>query len=238
MGTRGYLSPEAAAGDWDRVGPASDVYGLGATLYALLTGRAPLQGSNTDEVLEKARRGEFVPPRQLRRAVSRALEAICLKAMAFAPEARYATALELAAEVEHWLADEPVRAYPDPWTTRARRWVKRHRLPVTAVAAAVLAAAVLGGGAWLRQVQAEEVARVQRVRADARAHLDAGHRYVAKEEVDGARAQLTAARGPLLREPSLGAVLQAEVARLEGAIDRVVKKKEAELKAQQESRGA
>src|SRR5262249_48823291 len=155
MGTRGYLSPEAAAGQWDRVGPASDVYGLGATLYAILTGRAPLQGENRDEVLEKARRGEFVPPRQLKRAIPRALEAICLKALAFAPEGRYATALELAAEVEHWLADEPGRGYREPWTTRARRGGRRHRVPVTGVAAAVLAVVILGGGAWLWQVQAE-----------------------------------------------------------------------------------
>jgi eukaryotic-like serine/threonine-protein kinase len=155
VGTPAYMSPEQAAGLLDRVGPASDIYGLGATLYALLTGQPPIQGSSLQEILEKAGRGDFVSPRQLKRGIPRALEAICLKAMAFAPEERYATALELAAEVEHWLAGEPVRAYPDPWTTRARRWVKRHRLPVTAVAAAVLAAVVLGGGAWLRQVQAE-----------------------------------------------------------------------------------
>jgi serine/threonine protein kinase len=62
MGTRGYLSPESAAGQWDRVGPASDVYGLGATLYALLTGRAPIQGENRDEVLEKAPAGSSCRP--------------------------------------------------------------------------------------------------------------------------------------------------------------------------------
>src|SRR5262249_35072609 len=149
MGTRGYLSPEAAAGQWDRVGPASDIYGLGATLYAILTGRAPIQGEDRDEVLEKARRGEFLPPRQLQRDIPRALEAVCLKALAFAPEGRYATALELAAEVEHWLADEPVSAYREPWATRARRWLKRHRQPVTAGAAAGPAAGGVGGGGRL-----------------------------------------------------------------------------------------
>ncbi len=155
MGTPAYMSPEQAAGRWDRVGPASDLYSLGATLYALLTGRAPIQGGDKEEVMEKARRGAFLPPRQLKRDIPRALQAICLKAMAFAPEDRYATALELAAEVDHWLADEPVRAYREPWARRAWRWVKRHRQPVTGVAAAALAAVVLGGGAWLRQVQAE-----------------------------------------------------------------------------------
>src|SRR5262249_41522535 len=63
MGTRGYLSPESAAGDWDRVGPTSDVYGLGGTLYALLTGQGPIQGSNTDGVLgEGGRGGGGAPP--------------------------------------------------------------------------------------------------------------------------------------------------------------------------------
>jgi hypothetical protein len=127
----------------------------GATLYALLTGRAPLQAGSAEEMMEKARRGAFLPVRQLKRDIPRTLEAICLKAMAFAPEERYATALDLAAEVDRWLADEPVRAYREPWTTRTRRWLKRHRLPVTGAAAALLAVVIVSGGAWLRQVQAE-----------------------------------------------------------------------------------
>src|SRR5262249_38804910 len=148
VGTPGYMSPEQAAGCWDRVGPASDIYSLGATLYALLTGRPPLQEVNWTAVLAQGRRGVFLPPRQVKRNVPRALEAVCLKAMAFAPEERYATALELAAEVEQWLADEPVRAYREPWPTRTRRWLKRHRTPVAVVATAVLALVLLGGGAW------------------------------------------------------------------------------------------
>jgi serine/threonine protein kinase len=103
-GTPAYMSPEQAAGMWDKVGPASDVYGLGATLYKLLTGQAPFDGWDTQEVLDKVRRGQFAAPREIKCAVPPALEAICLKAMALRPEDRHAGPLELAADVECLLA--------------------------------------------------------------------------------------------------------------------------------------
>jgi len=145
VGTPAYMSPEQAEGRPDRIGPASDVYGLGATLFHLLTGRAAFEGPG-DDVLEKVRRGDFPAPRSVRREVPRALGAICLKAMALEPEGRYATARDLADDVERWLADEPVSAYREPWHARARRWARRHRILVTAAAAAfLLTATVLGG---------------------------------------------------------------------------------------------
>jgi WD40 repeat protein len=105
VGTPQYMSPEQAAGDPDRIGPASDVYGLGATLYCLLVGHAPFPDGDVPAVLRRARRGVFPAPRRLRRAIDPALEAICLKAMALRPEDRYATPLALADELEAWLAD-------------------------------------------------------------------------------------------------------------------------------------
>src|SRR5262249_18606836 len=90
LGTPAYMSPEQAAGDLARLGSRSDVYSLGATLYCLLTGRAPFDGE-AGEVLRKVQRGEFAPPRQLDPSVDKALEAICLKAMATRPEDRYAS---------------------------------------------------------------------------------------------------------------------------------------------------
>jgi serine/threonine-protein kinase len=127
MGTPAYMSPEQASGRLDLLGPASDNYGLGATLYTLLTGRLPIEDKDTAEVLRKAQRGEWLPVRQAKQDVPPALAAICQKAMAASPSARYPTALELAADVEHWLADEPSSAYREPLAARSRRWIRHHR---------------------------------------------------------------------------------------------------------------
>jgi WD40 repeat protein/serine/threonine protein kinase len=141
-GSPAYMSPEQAAGRWDAVGPASDIYSLGATLFHLLTGRPPFQGRHVHEVLEQVQRGQLSRPRQVKPEVPPALEAVCLKAMRMRPEERYATARELADDVEHWLADEPVSAWREPWSTRARRWLKRHRTLVSAGSAGILMALV------------------------------------------------------------------------------------------------
>ena len=110
IGTPQYMSPEQAAGRLDLLGPASDVYSLGATLYQVLAGRPAFAGSDTATVLRQVQRGEFPRPREVQRRIPAALEAICLKAMALKPEDRYATPNLLADDVEHWLADEPVSA--------------------------------------------------------------------------------------------------------------------------------
>jgi serine/threonine-protein kinase len=149
LGTPVYMSPEQAAGRWDVVREASDIYSLGATLYALLTGQAPVQGSDAEEVMDKVRRGVVAAPRQVNPRVPAALDAMCRKAMALEPERRYTTALELAQEVERWLADEPVRTYREPRLARLARWGRRHPA-ITAGAAALLVTAVaaLGLGLW------------------------------------------------------------------------------------------
>jgi serine/threonine protein kinase len=127
MGTAAYMSPEQARGEVSTLGPATDVYGLGATLYEVLTNRPPLQGT-FKEVLGKASRGEWLPARQVNKAVPPALDAICGKAMALRPEQRYASAQALAGDVEHWLADEPVTAYREPvWTGPDTRGGRRRQ---------------------------------------------------------------------------------------------------------------
>jgi tetratricopeptide (TPR) repeat protein len=147
IGTPAFMSPEQAAGRWDLLGPASDVYGLGATLYMLLTGRSPFDGSQVEQVLDKVKRGQFLPPRQWKKGLPPALEAICLKAMALMPEQRYASPLELAADLEHWLADEPVRAYRESVPARVARWARRHRLLMgSGIAMLVTAVVALAGG--------------------------------------------------------------------------------------------
>ena len=134
------MSPEQAAGDLDRLGLPADVYSLGATLYCLLTGRAAVRGSPTSLwSCGKVRRGEFPPPAAVNRAIDPALEAICLKAMALVPDGRYASAIALADDIEHWLADEPVSAWREPFSIRARRWMRRNRTLVASTAAVLVA---------------------------------------------------------------------------------------------------
>jgi serine/threonine-protein kinase len=141
IGTPAYMSPEQAAGEG--VGRASDIFSLGATFYTLLVGRPPFEGRNVAEVVARARQAGFEPPRHRRRAVPRALDAVCRKAMAPLAEQRYATALEFAADLEHWLADEPVGAWREPWAARAGRWLRRHRALAAGVVALLAVAATL-----------------------------------------------------------------------------------------------
>jgi serine/threonine protein kinase len=136
------MSPEQAAGRWDVITPASDVYALGAVLYAILTGRPPIEVGNWPEIQQKIQRGDFPRPRAVNPAAPRALQAVCLKAMALEPEDRYPSARALADEVELWLADEPVQAYREPVVARLGRWARRHK-PAVAGGIALLGTAVI-----------------------------------------------------------------------------------------------
>jgi serine/threonine-protein kinase len=194
LGTPAYMSPEQAAGRLDQLGPASDVYSLGATLYALLTGLPPVEGQDAGEILARAQRGDWPAPRQVNPAVPPALDAVCRKAMTMDPGGRYATALELAADVERWLADEPVSAYGEPWRARGWRWMRRHRVLVsTAVGVLVVAlmSATIGlvvvSGAWDREAVArktaedkERDAQQQKEEAERRREEARFNQYVAK----------------------------------------------------------
>jgi serine/threonine protein kinase len=124
IGTPGYMSPEQAQGRIETIGPANDIYGLGATLYSLLTGHSPHEGSTTSTILSRAALGEIRPPRTYDRHIPRALEAICLKAMALDPADRYESAEALASDVERWLGGQPVSAFPEPLPARLLRWVR------------------------------------------------------------------------------------------------------------------
>ncbi len=183
------MSPEQARGEPDRLGPATDIFGLGALLYVLLTGRAPYGGGSVVELLDRARRSEYAPPRSVRGGISPALEAICRKAMTAKPEDRYPSALDLAADVERWLADEPVAAFREPFSVRARRWVRKHaRLATGAAVALVVGLASVGAIAWQRE-HALITTRVQKQRT--REALDT---MLSKEMIErlGTQKELTA----------------------------------------------
>jgi tetratricopeptide (TPR) repeat protein len=167
------MSPEQVSGRPEAVGPASDIYSLGATLYRLLTGRPPFAEGLLDRL---ANQGDFPPPRQVKKSVPRAMEAICLKAMQTRARDRYATALALAADIEHWLADEPVAAYREPARVRARRWVRRHKALVSGAAAA-LVVGLIGLSAslvWYHNQDAEAAARSAAVAEAIGRHLEQG----------------------------------------------------------------
>jgi serine/threonine-protein kinase len=137
------MSPEQARGELDRLGPRSDVYSLGATLYYLLTGRPPLEGDDIGSVLRVVQTGGFLPPRKLDPAIDKGIEAVCLKAMALEPGDRYPSARALADDVERWIADEPVSARREPASARIARWARRHRSAVAALGLSLGLAVVL-----------------------------------------------------------------------------------------------
>jgi len=148
LGTPAYMSPEQARGELNRLGPPSDVYSLGATLCCMLTGKPPFEGDDIGVILRAVQDGHFPRPSQLNLSLDKALDAVCLKAMATRPEDRYPTARALADDLDRWMADEPVSAWPEPFSRRARRWARRNRTVVTAAAVA-LAAGVVGLAAVL-----------------------------------------------------------------------------------------
>ncbi len=157
FGTPAYMSPEQAEGRLDQLGPTSDVYSLGAMLYTLLSGHAPFEyvWCDVTALLDRVRMGEFPPPRQVNSRVPRALEAVCLKAMAQQAGDRYLSASELANEIDHWLADDPVSAYREPAPARLARWGRRHK-PVVAGSAALLITAVVALSAGVILVGREQ----------------------------------------------------------------------------------
>jgi len=140
LGTPAYMAPEQAEGRQHETDARTDVYGLGGVLYEILTGQPPFHAKSTKELLRKVRHESPRPPRQINPEVAEPLQAICLKALAKVPGQRYDSAADLAQEVQRYLADEPVLAYPEPWTRYAARWARKHRTVVATAAGLLLAA--------------------------------------------------------------------------------------------------
>jgi formylglycine-generating enzyme required for sulfatase activity/tRNA A-37 threonylcarbamoyl transferase component Bud32 len=161
MGTPSYMPPEQAKGAVQVIGPASDVYSLGATLYFLLTGRPPFQTASAAETVRQVIEVEPVPPRRLNAAVPRDLETICLKCLRKESTNRYATAAALADDLGRWLEHKPIAARPVSRSVRVWLWCKR-RPAVAAMIVALLFTVTLSGVA----IDAQR-ARTARQRAQA-----------------------------------------------------------------------
>ncbi len=177
IGTPSYMSPEQAAAQRGTVGRASDIYALGAILYALLTGRPPHRGSSALETVRQVTVETPVEPRVLNAAVPADLETICLKCLEKAPESRYATAQDLAHDLARFLAGEPIRAQRVGLITRAGRWAHRHPTFTLAAVTIALAALLASLSLSLHTRQVEEVnAHLQRSLRDRDASLAVAQR--------------------------------------------------------------
>jgi eukaryotic-like serine/threonine-protein kinase len=126
LGTPSYMAPEQAAGETTKLSKATDVYGLGAVLYQLLTGQPPFAGGTTYETIKLLLDTEPRQPRLLNPKIDRDLSTICLKCLEKDPKRRYSSALALAEDLERWLKHEPIQARRTGLFTRTRKWLQRN----------------------------------------------------------------------------------------------------------------
>jgi serine/threonine-protein kinase len=222
MGTPCYLAPEQAGGRSKEVGPAADVYALGAILYECLSGRPPFEGETTLDTLEQVRRCEPVPPSRLRPRVPRDLENICLQCLRKEPGRRYAGARELADDLGRFLHGRPVLARPVPVWQRGAKWVRRQPALAALLVVSVLAAAALLA-TWARFTArlADEIdhARSEERRAKEQTEIAKKERADAQKQKTIAEKERTiawAAHGKAEKEKRRAELI---LARCEAAID-------------------
>ncbi len=186
IGTPGYMAPEQAAGNVDEVGPQADVYSLGAILYELITGRPPILAKTGRAALKEVLLEEPPLPRQLAPRVPRDLEAICLRALEKAPEARYASAAAMAADLRRFKAGQATEARPLNSVRRIVRRIRRQPSLAALVATVVVALVALPLSGWwhmsrladVRSLAEQEKVRAETLRREAEAReQDLRRRY-------------------------------------------------------------
>jgi TolB-like protein/Tfp pilus assembly protein PilF/predicted Ser/Thr protein kinase len=148
LGTPSYMAPEQAVGNNPQLTSATDVYGLGAVLYQLLTGQPPFAGGTTYETVKLLLETEARPPRLLNPKVDRDLSAICLKCLEKDPKRRYSSALALAEDLEHWLKHEPIRAKRSGFFTHAHKWVRRKPAIAAVITLSLALAVAIAWNVW------------------------------------------------------------------------------------------
>ena len=140
MGTPSYMAPEQASGKNREIGPAADIYSLGAILYELLVGRPPFKAGNPIDTIRQVIEQDPIPPRQLEPRVPHDLETICLKCLEKDQERRFSSAGELADDLRRFVEGDPIRARPTPTWERVWKWAKRRKAIVALLAVSTLAA--------------------------------------------------------------------------------------------------
>src|SRR6059058_477685 len=148
LGTPSYMAPEQAVGNNAAIGSVTDVYGLGAVLYQLLTGQPPFAGGTTYETIKLLLDTEPRQPRLLNPKIDRDLSTICLKCLEKDPKRRYSSALALAEDLERWLKHEPIRARRTGAVTRGKKWLQRNPTVAAVMALSLALAAALGVIVW------------------------------------------------------------------------------------------